>query len=317
MDVRGVPTTGVPDDPYRMERDSEPSVLGIGEVLWDMLPSGRRLGGAPFNVTARLRRMGFAASYLTAVGDDEPGRAALARMRELGVDTSRVRTVPNVPTGRAEVVLDPSGDPTFEIVRPAAYDLLAEGAPVEAPDPAPDVLVYGTLAAWRRPTLDVISNLASRHPDTLRVYDVNLRPGCWTPRLVDGLARTANVLKVSERELPHLSRRPPEARPGDDQAGETPDGIEAAVRDIADRYGMRAVACSRGARGGALLLDGVFVQQAPPRVTVVDTVGAGDAFTAAMVEGIVRGLPAEEVLRRANALGALVASQPGALPEPA
>ncbi|WP_329237380.1 carbohydrate kinase [Actinoallomurus sp. NBC_01490] len=285
----------------RSEGIENASVLGIGEVLWDMLPSGRRLGGAPLNVTAQLRRMGFTATYLTAVGDDEPGRAALARMRELGVDTSRVRTAPGVPTGRAEVVLDPSGDPTFEIVKPAAYDLLAAGGPVEPPDHAPDVLVYGTLAACRPATFDAISRLTSRYPDALRVYDVNLRPGCWTPRLVDGLARTANVLKVSERELPHLSR--------------SHEGIEEAVRDIAGRYGMRAVACSRGARGGALLFDGVFVQQAPPRVTVVDAVGAGDAFTAAMVDGIHRGLPAAEILRRANALGALVASHSGALPE--
>jgi fructokinase len=118
-----------------------------------MLPAGRQLGGAPFNVTAQLRRMGFAAAYLTAVGDDEAGRAALARMRTEGVDTSLVRVVRGAPTGRAEVLLDADGSPRFAIASPAAHERLAEGdLMLAAGDPAPEVLVCGTLAATRGPT---------------------------------------------------------------------------------------------------------------------------------------------------------------------
>ncbi|GAA3747413.1 PfkB family carbohydrate kinase [Streptomyces tremellae] len=299
--------TGSPPRPQRA-----PAVLGIGEVLWDLLPSGRRLGGAPFNVTAQLARMGFTAGYLTAVGDDEPGLAACERMRELGVGTALVRTVA-LPTGRAEVTLDAAGEPRFDVLSPAAHDRLAAGdvAAAVLAAGAADVLVYGTLASQEPATCELVGRLAAAAPQhALRVYDVNLREGRWAPGLVHRLAAHANVLKLSESELIALLGLPDgRERPLDDAA------VESGLRTLADRYGLRAAACSMGGRGGALLLDGAFARAASAPVAVADTVGAGDAFTAALAEGLHRTLPAARALRRANALGGLTASRTGALPD--
>lgn len=279
--------------------------LGIGELLWDELPDGARLGGAPFNVIANLSRLGHRAAYATAVGRDVAGDAALAELRRRGIETTLV-TRAELPTGAARVVLAADGTPGFEIVSPAAYEAFAFDAAMQdqAVAAAPRIVVFGTLAqrfpAVRAATAAVLDRLAA----PIRIYDVNLREGCWSPELVAELAGLATVLKLSEAEAELLAPY---------LVGDW-NGVEGFSRRAAARFGLRAVAITAGAGTAALLLDDTFATAEPPAVTVVDAVGAGDAFAAGLADALDVEVDAETALRRANALGALAASQAGALP---
>jgi fructokinase len=281
-------------------------VVGIGELLWDVLPDGSRLGGAPCNVLVNLVRLGHSATYITAVGADEPGRDALVQLDALGVDSSFIATLDGQTTGTAHVDLDADGVPAFSIVRPAAYDAI-ELSPADVARivrSGPGALVFGTLAQQtagvRASTRLVVSACAG----ALRLYDVNLREGCWDEALVRELAELASVIKLNEQEALTIGSL----------VGVPVSNTEALCGGLATRLGLRGVAITAGESGASLLLDGIFARAPAPDISVVDTIGAGDAFSAALIDGIARGASAEAVVRRANALGGLIASRPGATP---
>jgi fructokinase len=281
-------------------------VLGIGELLWDLLPAGPRLGGAPFNVTAHMRRLGLDSAFLTAVGDDALGRDALDSMRSLGVRTDLVQIVRDAPTGTAAVELDDDGRPRFEIGSPAAYEQIrCDAAALEVVAAlTPAAIVFGTLAQRFAPVRAATRAILAAHPDAMRVYDVNLREGCWTAPLVKELLAEATILKLSDAEVPVLARML-------DLPSETPGSFGRAIGRL---YDLDVVCVTEGGSGStAWTRDGV-VWIAGISVDVVDTIGAGDAFTAAFVATLLKGEPAAEALRLANALGALVASREGAIP---
>jgi fructokinase len=280
--------------------------VGIGELLWDLLPDGPRLGGAPCNVLINLVRLGHRATYVTGVGRDDLGRAALRQLIAHGVETSLVAIVDDRPTGTARVNLDADGVPVFSIVRPAAYDALellsADLAAIAGSEAG--ALIYGTLAQ-QTPAVRRSTRLVARAiKGGIRFYDVNLREGCWDADLVRELASLATVIKLNQEEANIVG--PLLGAPLSD--------TEAFCRGLATRLGLRGVAVTAGASGASLFLDGLFVRAPAPDVDVVDTIGSGDAFSAALIDGIAAGANAETVLRRATALGALVASRAGATP---
>jgi fructokinase len=305
----GDPVEGAPGsagvDPVRAEA-GRTRVLGIGEILWDLLPDGPRLGGAPFNVAAHLGRLGCDAAFLTAVGADDLGREAVAVARSLGVRTDLVQVVHDAPTGTAGVVIDDAGLPRFEIRSPAAYERV-HGDPgtlaaIAALDP--EAVVFGTLAQRFPSVREATRAVVAAHPDAMRVYDVNLREGCWSPSLVDELLAEASIAKLSDGGVAVLATEL-----------DLPSGsLEAFAAAAAARYDLRAVCMTRGADGAtAWTADGVISVRGLS-IEVIDTIGAGDAFTACFVGWLLRGRPAAEALRMANALGALVASRAGAIP---
>jgi fructokinase len=281
-------------------------VVGIGELLWDLLPDGPRLGGAPCNVLVNLVRLGHQATYITAVGNDKRGRDALVQLNALGVDSSFVATLDGQTTGTACVDLDADGVPAFEIVRPAAYDALelsaADVARIVRSDPG--ALVFGTLAQQTAGVRASTRLVASACAGAMPFYDVNLREGGWDERLVLELAELASVIKLNEQEALTIGSF----------MGVPVSDTEALCGGLATRLGLRGVAITAGESGASLLLDGIFARAPAPDISVVDTIGAGDAFSAALIDGILRNASAEAVVRRANALGGLIASQPGATP---
>jgi fructokinase len=286
-----------------MPDDAAP-VLGIGELLWDMFPDGRRLGGAPFNVIAGLQRLGHPAAVLTAVGDDEPGRAAIAEVVALRVDPAFIGVSAGLPTGSVAVVPDPRAGHRFEIESPAAYDALAEvdDATRRIADWSPRAVVFGTLAQRSAGNLALTRTVAMAGP-TERLYDLNLRDGCWTPGLVRDLLALATIVKVNDTEAATLATIL--------GVGPAPATLGQA---LAGRFGTRLACITRGPAGATLWLDGeVWTADGIP-VAVADTVGSGDAFAAGLLHGVLAGLPAPDMLGFANRLGALVASRPGALP---
>lgn len=293
-----------PSDPARHR------VLAVGELLWDLLPGGPRLGlgGAPFNVVAHIGRLGQQTAILTGVGNDPLGEGARNEAARLGIATTWIHVVEGLPTGTARVVLAADGSPTFSIQRPAAYDgwtLDGRGLDALVNSFPFDALVLGSLAQQVTRIREITTALVRARPAAVRLYDVNLRDGCWDIATVSALLELATIVKLSESEAVVLSA----------QFGIPTTGWPRFMTELAGRTGVRAVCLTRGDSGSLLLLDGSLVEATPPNVAVVDTVGAGDAFAAALLMGVLANAPAVDAVRRATALGALVAARSGAIPE--
>jgi fructokinase len=284
---------------------NESSVLGVGELLWDLFPDGPRLGGAPFNVTANLRRLGHRAAFVTAVGDDDLGRRALTAADQLGVEATFISKALDLPTGTVDVAPDPASGHRFTIRSPAAYESIGNGDALVARIRAwaPDALIYGTLAQRFDGVRELTRRIATESRPRHRLYDVNLREDAWTPTLVLDLLGDATLVKVNGDEAGTLA-----ALLG--VASEP----AALGRRLIDRFGVTVLCITRGPEGAVLWADGQEHAVDGIRVDVVDTVGAGDAFAAGLLHGMVTGIPFGEALALANRLGALVASRAGALP---
>ena len=185
-------------------------IIGVGELLWDLFPDGPRLGGAPFNVIANLRRLGHRVAFVTAIGDDGLGRAALAAADDLGVDATFISTALDLPTGTVEVTPDPVEGHRFAIRSPAAYESIGDGDALVARIRTwgPGALVYGTLAQRSDGVRELTRRIASEVRPAYRLYDVNLREGCWTPSLVIDLLGDATIVKVNEHESETLADLP-------------------------------------------------------------------------------------------------------------
>jgi fructokinase len=304
--------------------------VGVGEILWDRLPGGDEIGGAPLNVVSHLARFGHRAAYVTAVGQDRAGDAAIAEVHRRGIDTSLVGRADGVPTGLAQVTLGEGGSPAFVLRRPAAFEQWGDDDSVvaRAMGMEPSFLVFGTLAQMRAPARAGLRRIAASCAGAVRLYDVNLRDGWWSAGLVAEIIGLASVVKLSESEASELAPAlgvswgsgaddPGGFSAGECSAGEFSAGefsAEEFSRALAARYELRGVAVTAGPDAASLWLDGVFARAAPPESDVVDAVGAGDAFAAGLLDAIGQGLGAPAALRRANALGTLVASRRGAQP---
>jgi fructokinase len=281
-------------------------IVSVGEILWDVFPNAEHLGGAAFNFAAHAVRLGHRVWFVSAVGDDERGRKALEEARRLGVNTRYVGVVSGPATGTVTVTLDRDGQPAFVIHRPAAYDQAALTASdlEELSRSAPDWIYYGTLFALEPNGKRLIRTLVEALPGAERFYDVNLRKDSYTPELVAELLARASAVKLNDGEAEALA-----------EMLELPAaGPEEFCRALSGRFGLRAVCVTHGAGGCSLLAGEEFVRAGGYPVPVADTVGAGDAFSAALVHGLSAGWDARQVADFANRVGALVASRPGGTP---
>ncbi len=281
-------------------------IVSIGEVLWDVIGEKEHLGGATFNFSAHARRLGHEVYFVSAVGRDERGDRVLECMRQMGLTTRFVRRAEGYPSGIASVTLNNTGQPAFRIERPAAYDfpLLAESDLEELLSPVPDWIYFGTLHQMSPQAREVTNLLLGAKCGARHFYDINLRPSCYEPQLVRDLMAQATVVKLNDEEVPEV----------DQMQGRNHAALEEFCRDYAGGLGWEAVCVTRGARGCALLIGDEFVEAPGYGVTVVDTVGAGDAFAAAFLHGLGSGWPARQVADFANRVGALITSRPGAVP---
>jgi fructokinase len=284
-------------------------ILCIGEILWDVIGQAEHLGGAPLNFAAHVQKLGHEVYPLSAVGDDDRGHRALDQLRERGIRTDFVRVLPGKSTGTAEVELDLDGKPTFVIVRPAAYDFID----LSASDLArfaqlkPDWIAYGTLYHMSAQALASTMRLFQALPGAKRFYDINLRDDNWNLKAVEQLSSGATVVKLNDSEAECLD--------ASFEADAGIDAIEGFCRRWIDRFHCEIVCVTCGDRGCAMLKDDEFTKLPGFHVEVADTVGAGDAFSAAFVHGLSQGWTAPEIGRFANAVGAVVASKPGAIPD--
>jgi len=281
-------------------------LVSIGEVLWDILPSTEHLGGAPFNFAMHAGNLGHEVCFVSAVGNDDHGSRVLERMAKSGLTARFVHRTSDYPTGTVTVTFDPAGLPRYTIHRPAAYDFPAlRPADLGALlNPAPDWIYFGTLQQMRAPAHELTMKLLRAGPTARRFYDVNLREGSFSAELVCSLARHAHVMKLNDEELPAIQK----------MAAIRATTREQFCRECRSRFQLDAVCITLGAMGCALLLGDKYLESPGYPVQVADTIGAGDAFSAALVHGLNAGWPAAKIAGFANRVGALVAGRPGGTP---
>lgn len=280
------------------------SVVGIGEVLWDLLPGGPQLGGAPANFACHAHALGASASVVTRVGDDELGHRILDRFRKMCLPLNTVQVDSLAPTGTASVTLTPSGIPQFHLQENVAWDRLVVTEHLREIVQTAHAICFGTLAQRDEVSRSTIQRLVAAAPaDALRILDVNLRGSFYSRDLIDQSLALANILKLNSDELPILAEM--------FSIDGTP---RSQMQSLAEMFQLRIAALTCGEKGSLIYADGVWLEQVPAPTPVVDTVGAGDAFTAALTMGLLAAMPLEDAHAFANEVSAFVCSQPGATP---
>jgi fructokinase len=281
--------------------------VGLGELLWDLLPSGKQLGGAPANfayITSLLGDEGIPASRL---GQDALGEAAILRLRELGLPTAFIQEDADHPTGTVQVEVDVAGQPRFEISESVAWDFLDWAPQWQRLARQADAVCFGSLAQRSDHSRNTIRKFVSAsRPGAVRVFDVNLRQSFYTAQILAESMTLATLVKLNHEELPRVMRLfELEHHREEDSA-----------RRLLSVHDLKLVCVTRG-NGGSILVSASECSEHPGfKVKIADTVGAGDAFTAALVHGYLRGTALAQINENANRVGAWVASQSGATPAP-
>lgn len=278
-------------------------IVSIGEIVWDIFVNRRVLGGAPVNVAYHLHTLGLSVEIVTRVGPDELAVKTLDKISELGLSSKGVQKDGRYPTGQVVVTMGPNNEPRFDIVEPAAWDNIDLEEALRVAGEEPFYLIFGTLAqrhAISRKAIRALWKGAS-----VRFYDINLRPPFTTRELVLESLAAADVIKMNGEEIARLAE-------WFDLAGKDKRNV---ARGLLSRFNLQAAIITEGKAGAWLVVrpDEYFEHPGFP-VRVEDTVGAGDAFFAAFIEGYIGRRPWAECLARANHRGAFVASQPGATP---
>jgi fructokinase len=284
-------------------------ILGIGELLWDILPSGALLGGAPANFSVMAGRLGNHAAILSRIGRDELGRRAIDILDPMPLDTSALQVDAEHETGRVTVSFANS-EPIYTIHQPAAWDFielkdewlqLAERA---------DALCFGSLAQRSLASRQTIQTLVSQAPaHCIRIFDVNLRTPFYSSEVIEESIELATVMKMNEDEAPQvLQLLGMEPLHGEDAL------LQTAQRLLLEFSSLQLVAVTRGARGSLLVTPEHYNDHPGYQVNVADSIGAGDAFTAALTHWMLRGADLATLNKAANRWGSWVASQAGAMP---
>jgi fructokinase len=280
------------------------TIAALGEVLWDVFPEGPRFGGAPANVACHAAALGADAFLVSCVGNDELGQQALDSLRRHDVGTECVAVSTQYPTGTVQVELDAAGKPTFTIGQDVAWDHLEWSETAERLARRSAAICFGTLGQREEDSRNVIHRfLAATPPDAFRVLDVNLRPPFVAEPVIRQSLESANALKLSDEELPLVAA-------ACDVAGSEAEMIAT----LAARYELRLIALTRGRHGATLIRGRDRSDCEGVAVDVKDTVGAGDAFTASMILGLLRGDPLDAINQQACRVAAFVCSQSGATP---
>jgi fructokinase len=282
-------------------------VVGLGELLWDLLPAGKQLGGAPANfayITSLLGDEGIPASCL---GQDSLGSEALNRLEELSLSTEFIQHDAEHPTGTVVVEVDSSGQPRFEILKSVAWDHLAWTPQWQMLAQRADAICFGSLAQRSAKSRSTILNfLHGTRPNALRVFDVNLRQNFYTAEILSESMKLASLVKLNHEELPRIMRLLELEHRSEKHSAQR----------LLSAHDLKLVCITRGTNGSLLVSADECSEHPGFKIKVADTVGAGDAFTAALVHGYLRQTPLAQINDTANRVGAWVASQSGATPAP-
>ncbi|MCY7345290.1 MAG: carbohydrate kinase [Pyrinomonadaceae bacterium] len=279
--------------------------IGIGEILWDLLPAGKRPGGAPANFAYISKRLGDHGIVVSRVGNDAAGNEILRNLERVGADVSHVQKDAEYQTGNVKVSLE-NGQPSYEITENVAWDYLDLTADWRDLAKVCDAVCFGTLAQrneFSRRTIREFVKLTRR--DCLRIFDVNLRQNYYSAEILRESLESANIVKLNNEELPKICEMLTVAGGNETEQ----------LKNLREKFNLRLICLTRGASGSLLSAANEASENGGVKIEIADTIGAGDAFTAALTHGFLRGWSLDEINQFANRVGAFVASQPGAMPD--
>jgi fructokinase len=283
---------------------SQFKIVGIGEVLWDLLPAGKQLGGAPANFVCHAHALGANAQLISRVGDDAAGREIIESFRARGLPTETISIDTTAPTGTVSVEVGAQGHPKYIIHENVAWDRIATDSAALAAVKDADAICFGTLAQRTNFVRGTIAGLlAEAKRDALHVFDINLRPPFINRDAITHSVATADILKLNEEELPVLAEM-------FQLTGDPAQQLAA----LTARFPIQLIVLTRGAEGSMLFAGGTLCEHRVSSIQVRDTIGAGDSFTAAVTLGFLRKWPLEKIAHHASAVAAYVCTQPGATP---
>ena len=277
------------------------AIACFGEMLWDVLPTGRQPGGAPLNVAVHLHNFSLEAQIISRVGHDDLGTELLAFVESKGISACYVQRGETHLTGVVKANVSDHMEVTYQIVKPVAWDYIQYNDALSELVETAEVFVFGSLAARQAPSRETLYRLLQQAK--LKVFDVNFRPPHYSRDVVTYLLKQADVVKLNHHELAEIM----------DWFGVSSDE-ETALRWLADRFQLQAVCVTKGANGAILWVEQQLYRSPGIAVQVQDTIGSGDAFLAALLRGWLAGQPPADYLAFACAAGSLVATYQGATP---
>jgi len=280
-------------------------VAGIGEILWDVLPKGKQLGGAPCNFAYHALQCDLDAYVISAIGADKDGDEILQVLDDLDLNYSLVQKNNSYPTGRVTVALDEAGIPDYTIHENVAWDHIEQNKNLKAFAKTTDAVCFGSLAQRSPVSMDAIRNFLENTPsDCLKVFDINLRKNFYNREIILKSFEYANVLKLNDDELTVVASF-------FGYAGNE----ETILRQILKEFDLKLVAFTKGTKGSVLLTHDEISFSEIKRVEVKDTVGAGDAFTAILVVGMLNKVKLKIIHQAATNVASYVCSEDGATPK--
>jgi fructokinase len=281
-------------------------ILGIGELLWDMLPEGPQLGGAPANYGVMAARLGNDAAVLSRIGRDSLGEQALKILQPFPVDCGHLQVDREQPTGRVSVTFE-DGQPVYTIHQPVAWDFFALSEDWLSEAGRADAVCFGSLAQRSELSRSTIHALVrATRPECVRIFDVNLRAPFYTAQIVRESLQLASVMKMNDAEVPLVL-----SLLGLGSAESLREGTDILLTEFPE---LQLVAITCGGSGSLLVSRTDWHQHPGIPIRVADTIGAGDAFTAAMTHYLLRGAPLSVLNEAGNRWGSFIASNAGAMP---
>ncbi len=279
-------------------------VVGMGEALWDVLPEGKKIGGAPANFAYHVSQFGLDGRTVSAVGEDKLGTEILENFYEKKL-YSMIERVP-YPTGTVQVELDAEGIPCYDIKEGVAWDNIPYTSALEGLAKQTSAVCFGSLAQRSVVSRETINKFLDAMPEgnTLKVFDINLRQGFYTKEILCNSFKRCNVLKINDEELVTVSRM--FGYPGID--------LQDKCWILLAKYNLKMLILTCGVNGSYVFTPGNVSFVETPKVEVADTVGAGDSFTATFVAALLKGMPITEAHRLAVEVSAFVCTQNGAMP---
>ena len=280
-------------------------IVGMGEALWDVLPEGKKIGGAPANFAYHVSQFGLPSCVVSAVGDDALGKEIIDNFTSKGLN-QLIAEVP-YPTGTVQVEIDPAGVPQYEIKENVAWDNIPYTARLEALAERTKAVCFGSLAQRNvvsRNTINRFLDAMPQNDDSLIVFDVNLRQGFYNKEILCNSMKRCNILKINDEELVAVSRM--FGYPGID--------LQDKCWILLGKYNLKMLILTCGINGSYVFTPGNVSFQPTPKVEVADTVGAGDSFTAAFIASLLRGKSVAEAHSLAVQTSAYVCTKKGAMP---
>jgi len=283
------------------------TVVGLGELLWDLLPKGKQLGGAPANFAYITSLLGDDGIVASRIGNDDLGAEAALKLDELRLHTTYIQRDAHHPTGVVKVEVDAAGQPRFQIAQPVAWDFMEWTSGWQQLAQQADAVCFGSLAQRTATSHATIREFVqATRKDAVKVFDVNLRQAFFSADILYDSMKLADIVKLNHDELPRIM--------GLFDLSHV--DVMASARRLVALHNLKLVCVTRGDQGSLLVTREAWSDHPGYKIKVADTVGAGDAFTAGMVHQYLRGEPLRQMGNLANRVGAWVASQVGATPRP-